>query len=162
MLHFLHLYSFPVSSVFLMFLTFTCAPIYPSTCFHFSFHVLWLCSWPFPSYYDTLYFYVLSSLCSWLIPMQYINRFIFLVVLQFVNWHWFPSSSIFSLRLLYPLKLSLLSHHSPRPLVTIYLLRQNSDPLTLRPDLWPNSRTLRGRTSYSLSSLCFSKNPCMP
>ena len=86
MLHFLHLYLFPVSSVFLMFPTFTCAPIHPSTCFHFFFHVLWLCSRPFPSYYDILYFYVLSSLRSWLIPTQYINWCIFLVVLQFVNW----------------------------------------------------------------------------
>ena len=56
MLHFLHLYLFLVSSVFLLFPTFTCTPIYPSTCFHFSFHVLWLCSRPFLSYYDTLYF----------------------------------------------------------------------------------------------------------
>ena len=104
MLHFPHLYLFLVSSVFLLFLTFTCAPIYPSTCFHFSFHVLWLCSWPFPSYYDILYFYDLPSLRSQLILMQYINWCIFLVVLQFVNWHWFPSSHIFSLSLLYLLK----------------------------------------------------------
>ena len=144
MLHFLHLYLFPASSVFLMFPTFGCAPVHPSTCLHFSFHVLWLCSWLFPSYYDTLYFYVLSLLCSWLIPTQYINRCIFLVVLQFVNWRWFSSSPIFSLSLLYPLKA--LSCRSPHPLVTIYLLRRNSDPLTLCPnscpDLWPNSRTL--------------------
>ena len=100
MLHFLHLYLFPVSSVFLLFPTFTCAPTYPSTCFHFSFHVLWLCSWPFLSYYDILYFYDLPSLCSRLIPTQYINWCIFLVVLQFVNWRWFPSSHIFSLSLL--------------------------------------------------------------
>ena len=104
MLHFPHLYLFLVSSVFLLFLTFTCAPIYPSTCFHFSFHVLWLCSRPFPSYYDILYFYVLSLLRSQLIPMQYINQCIFLVVLQFVNWCWLPSSHIFSLSLLYLLK----------------------------------------------------------
>ena len=89
---------------FLMFPTFTCAPIYPSTCFHLSFHVLWLCWQPFPSYYDTLYFYVLSSLWSWLIPTQYINQCIFLVVLQFINGHWFSSSPIFSLSLLYLLK----------------------------------------------------------
>ena len=73
MLHFLHLYLFLVSSVFLMFLTFTCAPVHPSTCFHFSFHMLWLCSQPFLSYYDILYFYVLSSLRSRFIPTQYIN-----------------------------------------------------------------------------------------
>ena len=41
---------------FLMFLIFTCAPVHPSTCFHFSFHMLWLCSRPFPSYHDILYF----------------------------------------------------------------------------------------------------------
>ena len=104
MLHFPHLYLFLVSSVFLMFPTFTCAPIYPSTCFHLSFHVLWLCSWPFPSYYDILYFYDLPLLCSQLIPTQYINWCIFLVVLQFVNWHWFSYSHIFSLSLLYLLK----------------------------------------------------------
>ena len=104
MLHFLHLYLFPVSSVFLMFPTFTCAPIHPSTCFHFSFHVLWLCSRPFPSYYDILYFYVLSLLGSRLIPTQYINQCIFLVVVQFVNWRWFSSSPIFSLSFLSPLK----------------------------------------------------------
>ena len=52
MLHFSHLYLFPVSSVFLLFPTFTCTPIYPSICFHLSFHVLWLCSQPFPSYYS--------------------------------------------------------------------------------------------------------------
>ena len=90
MLHFPHLYLFPVSSVFLLFLTFTCAPVYPSTCFHLSFHVLWLCSQPFPSYYDTLYFYDLPSLRSRLILTQYINQCIFSVVLQFVNWRWFP------------------------------------------------------------------------
>ena len=89
---------------FLMFPTFTCAPIHPSTCFHFSFHMLWLRSWPFPSYYDILYFYVLSSLRSRFIPRQYINRCILVVVLQFVNWRWFPSSHIFSLSLLYLLK----------------------------------------------------------
>ena len=142
MLHFPHLYLFLVSSVFLMFPTFTCAPIHPSTCFHFSFHVLWLCSRPFLSYYDTLYFYVLSSLRSRLIPTQYINRCIFLVVLEFVNWRWFSSSPIFSSILS---KLSLLSRRSPHPLVTIYLLRRTSDPPILRPDLrldlWPNSRT---------------------
>ena len=128
---------------FLMFPTFTCAPVHPSTCFHFSFHVLWLCSQLFPSYYDILYFYVLSLLRSRLIPTQYINQCIFLVVLQFVNWRWFSSSPILSLSFLYPLKkLSLLSRRSPRPLVTIYLLRRTSDPPILRPDLWPNSRTL--------------------
>ena len=52
------IYTYFPFKVFLMFPTFTCAPIYPSTCFHFSFHVLWLCSRPFLSYYDTLYFYV--------------------------------------------------------------------------------------------------------
>ena len=104
MLHFLHLYLFLVSSVFLMFPTFTCAPIYPSTCFHLSFHVLWLCSQPFPSYYYILYFYDLPLLCSQLILMQYINQCIFLVVLQFVNWCWFSSSHIFSLSLLCLLK----------------------------------------------------------
>ena len=104
MLHFPHLYLFLVSSVFLMFPTFTCAPIHPSTCFHFSFHVLWLCSWPFLSYYDILHFYVLSLLHSQLIPTQYINWCIFLVVLQFVNWCWFSSSPILSLSFLYPLK----------------------------------------------------------
>ena len=66
---------------FLMFPTFTCASIHPSTCFHFPFHVLWLCSQPFPSYYDILYFYVLSSLHSRFIPTQYINRCISVVVL---------------------------------------------------------------------------------
>ena len=35
MLHVLHLYLFPVSSIFLLFLIFTCAPNYPSTCFTF-------------------------------------------------------------------------------------------------------------------------------
>ena len=109
MLHFPHLYLFPVSSVFLLFPTFTCTPVYPSTCFHFSFHVLWLCSQPFLSYYDTLYFYDLPLLRSQLIPTQYINQCIFLVVLQFVNWHWFTSSHIFSLSLLYLLKVSLFS-----------------------------------------------------
>ena len=142
----LHLYLFPVSSVFLMFPTFTCAPIYPSTCFHLSFHMLWLCSRPFPSYYDTLYFYVLSSLCSRLIPMQYINWCIFLVVLQFVNWHWFSSSHIFSLSLLYLLKslssLSSLSSSSGNYIFTKTKL-QPSD-LTSRLTSWPliNSRTL--------------------
>ena len=95
---------FPVSSIFLLFPTFTCAPISPSTYFHFSFHVLWLCSQPFPSYYDTLYFYELSSSHSQLILTQYINCCILLVVLQFVNWWWFISSLIFSLSLLSILK----------------------------------------------------------
>ena len=84
---------------FLMFPTFTCAPVQTFTC-----APLWLCSWPFPSYYDILYFYVLSSLRSRLIPTQYINRCISLVVLQFVNWRWFSSSPIFSLSFLSPLK----------------------------------------------------------
>ena len=103
MLHFLHLYLFPVSSVFSNVPDFYMCSRSP---FHMLslFHVLWLCSRPFPSYYDILYFYVLSSLHSRLIPTQYINRCIFLVVLQFVNWHWFSSSPIFSLSLLYPLK----------------------------------------------------------
>ena len=110
MLHFPHLYLFPVSSLFLLFLTFfTCTPDYPSTCFHFSFHVLWLCSQSFLSYYDTLYFYDWSLLHSRLIPMQYINQCISLVVLQFVNWRWFTSSPIFSLSLLSILKVSLFS-----------------------------------------------------
>ena len=113
--------------------TFTCAPVHPSTCFHFSFHVLWLCSRPFLSYYDILYFYVLSSLRSWLILTQYINRCISLVVLQFVNWHWFSSSPIFSLK--FPLS-SQSSLYSLVALVTIYLLRQTSDPPILRPDFW--------------------------
>ena len=137
MLHFPHLYLFPVSSVFLLFLTFTCTPIYPSTCFHLSFHVLWLCSQPFPSYYDTLYFYVLSSLRSWLIPTQYINWCIFLVVLQFVNWCWFSSSHIFSLSLLCLLKslsfLSSLSSSSGNYIFTKTKLRPSdltSWPLT--------------------------------
>ena len=104
MLHFPHLYLFPVSSAFLMFPTFTCAPVHPSTCFHFPFHMLWLCSRPFPSYYDILYFYVLYSLRSRFIPTQYINRCILVVVLQFVNWRWFSSSPILSLSFLYPLK----------------------------------------------------------
>ena len=146
MLHFLHLYLFPVSSVFLLFLTFTCTPIYPSTCFHLSFHVLWLCSQSFPSYYDILYFYVLSLLCSQLILTQYINWCIFLVVLQFVNWHWFPSSHIFSLSLLYLLKslssLSLLSLSSGNYIFTKTKL-QPSDLISWLMS-WPltNSRTL--------------------
>ena len=119
----------------LMFPTFTCAPIHPSTCFHFSFHALWLCSWPFLSYYDILYFYVLSSLHSWFIPMQYINRCIFLVVLQFVNWRWFSSSSILSLSFLYPLKalstLSSLSLSSGNYINTKTNLRPSN--LTSRP-----------------------------
>ena len=131
-----HIYTyFWFSSVFLMFPTFACAPVHPSTCFHFSFHVLWLCSQPFPSYYDTLYFNVLSSLCSRLIPMQYINRCIFLVVLQFVNWCWFSSSPIFSLSLLYPLKalssLSSLSSSSGNYIFTKTKLRPSD--LTSRP-----------------------------
>ena len=114
-------------------------PVYPSTCFHFSFHVLWLCSWPFLSYYDTLYFYDLSSLHSRLIPTQYINQCIFLVVLQFVNWHWFISSPIFSLSLLYLLKS--LSCCSPRPLVTIFT-KTKLRPSDLTSRLLTNSRTL--------------------
>ena len=43
-------------------------------------------------------------------------------------------------------QISLFSLRSLHPLVTIYLLRRNSDPSTLHPDshpdLWPNSRTL--------------------
>ena len=70
---------------FLMFLTFTCVPVHPSTCFHFSFHMLWLCSQSFLSYYDISYFYVLSSLRSRFILTQYIYRCILVVVLQFVN-----------------------------------------------------------------------------
>ena len=89
---------------FLMFLTFTCAPVHPSTCFDFSFHMLWLCSQSFPSYHDISYFYVLSSLRSWFIPTQYINRCILVVVLQFVNWRWFFSSPILSLSFFYPFK----------------------------------------------------------
>ena len=139
MLHFPHLYLFPVSSVFLMFLTFTCAPVHPSTCFHFSFHVLWLCSQPFPSYYDILYFYVLSSLCSRLILMQYINQCIFSVVLQFVNWRWFSSSPILSLSFLYPVKalstLSSLSSFSGNYIFTKTNLRPSD--LTSWPMSWP-------------------------
>ena len=144
MLHFLHLYLFPVSSVFLLFPTFTCAPVYPSTCFHLSFHVLRLCSRPFPSYYDI--FYDFPLLCSWLILTQYINRCIFLVVLQFVNWHWFPSSHIFSLSLLYLLKsvssLLLLSSSSGNYIFTKTKL-QPSDLMSWLTS-WPltNSRTL--------------------
>ena len=146
MLHFPHLYLFLVSSVFLLFPTFTCAPVYPSTCFHLSFHVLRLCSQPLLSYYDILYFYDLPLLCSRLIPTQYINRCIFLVVLQFVNWRWFPSSHIFSLNLLYLLKslssLSSLSSSSGSYIFTKTKL-QPSD-LTSQLMSWPltNSRTL--------------------
>ena len=108
---------------------------YPSTCSHFSFHVLWLCSQPFPSYYDILYFYVLSSLRSRFIPTQYINWCIFLVVLQFVNWHWFSSSPILSLSFLYPLKalstLSSLSSSSGNYITTKTNLRPSD--LTSRP-----------------------------
>ena len=120
---------------FLMSLTFTCAPVHPSTCFHFPFHVLWLCSRPFPSYYDILYFYVLSSLCSRFIPMQYINRCILVVVLQFINWHWFSSSPILSLSSLYPLKalftLSSLSSSSGNYIIT----KTNLRPSDSRPNL---------------------------
>ena len=36
-----HIYTyFQFQVFFLMFLTFTCAPVHPSTCFHFSFHAL--------------------------------------------------------------------------------------------------------------------------
>ena len=112
---------------FLMFLTFTCAPVHPSTCLHFSF----MCSDSVHNLFQvtmTSYiFYVLSLLRSWFIPTQYINRCIFLVVLQFVNWRWFSSSPILSLSFSLPSKLSLLSRRSPRPLVTIYLLRRTSD-----------------------------------
>ena len=135
MLHFPHLYLFSVSSVFLMFLTFTCAPIHPSTCFHFSFHVLWLCSRPLPSYYDISYFYVLSSLRSRFIPTQYINRCILVVVLQFGNWRWFSSFPILSLSFLYPLKalstLSSLSSSSGNYIITKMNLRSSN--LTSRP-----------------------------
>ena len=135
MLHFLHLYLFPVSSVFLLFPTFTCTPIYPSTCFHLFFHV---CSQPFPSYYDILYFYDLPSLRSWFIPMQYINQCIFLVVLQFVNWHWFPSSHIFSLSLLYLLKSlsSLLS-----------LSSSSGNYIFTKTKLWPSNLMSRPLTN---------------
>ena len=146
MLHFPHLYLFPVSSVFLLFPTVTCTPVYPSTCFHLSFHVLWLCSQPFPSYYDTLYFYVLPLLCSRLIPTEYINWCIFLVVLQFINWRCFPSSHIFPLRLLCLLKsLSSLSCRSPHPLVTIFTkTKLRPSDLTSWLTSWPliNSRSL--------------------
>ena len=134
MLHFPHLYLFPVSSVFLMFPTFTCAPVHPSTCFHFSFHMLWLCSWPFPSYYDILYFYVLSLLRSRFILMQYINRCILVVVLQFVNWRWFPSSHIFSLSLLHLLK----------PLSSLLSLSSSSgNYIITKTNLWPSDLTSR-------------------
>ena len=81
MLHFPHLYLFPVSSVFS-----NVPDLYMCSCssfhmFSLSFHMLWLCSQPFPSYYDILYFYVLSSLRSRFIPTQYINRCISVVVL---------------------------------------------------------------------------------
>ena len=146
MLHFPHLNLFPVSSVFLLFPTFTCAPVYPSTCFHFSFHVLWLCSQLFPSYYDILYFYVLPSLCSWLILTQYINWCIFLVVLQFVNWRWFPSSHIFSLSLFYLLKslspLSSLSSSSGNYIFTKTKLWSSDLMSQLMSRLLTNSRTL--------------------
>ena len=139
MLHFPHLYLFLVSSVFLMFPTFTCAPVHPSTCFHFFFHVLWLCSQPFPSYYDILYFYVLSSLRSWLIPTQYINRCIFLVVLQFVNWRWFSSSPILSLSSLYPLK----------TLFTLSSLSSSSgNHITTKTNLRPSDLTSRLVTKF--------------
>ena len=114
---------------FLMFLTFTCAPVHPSTCSHFSFHVLWLCSRPFPSYYDILYFYVLSSLRSRFIPTQYISRCILVVVLQFVNWCWFSSSPILSLSFFYPLKaLSNLSS----------LSLSSGNHITAKTNLWPS------------------------
>ena len=146
MLHFPHLYLFPVSSVFLLFSTFTCAPVYPSTCFHLSFHVLRLCSQPFPSYYDILYFYDLPSLRSWLIPMQYINQCIFLVVLQFVNWRWFSSSHIFSLSLLYLLKslssLSSLSSSSGNYIFTKTKLQPSDLTSRLMSQPLINSRTL--------------------
>ena len=139
MLHFPHLYLFPVSSVFLMFPTFTCAPIHPSTCFHFSFHMLWLCSQPFPSYYDILYFYVLSSLRSRFIPTQYIIRCISLVVLQFVNWRWFSSSPILSLSFLYPLKaLSTLSS----------LSSSSGNYITTKTNLQPSDLTSRPLTKF--------------
>ena len=135
MLHFLHLYLFPVSSVSLMFLTFTCVPIYPSTCFHFSFHVLCL-------------FTTFSELLQHLIFLC----FIFIMLPTYPDAVYKPmyllsSSSVCKLTLIlllsYPLSkspisfssLSLLSCHSPRPLVTMYLLRQNSDPPILCPNL---------------------------
>ena len=108
--------------------------VYPSTCFHFYFHVLWLCSWPFPSYYDILYFYDLPLLCSRLILTQYINWCIFLVVLQFVNWRWFPSSHIFSLSLLYLLK-SLSSLSS--------LSSSSGNYIFTKTKLWPSNLTSR-------------------
>ena len=140
---------------FLMFPTFTCAPVHPSTCFYFPFHVLWLCSQPFPSYYDILYFYVLSSLRSRFIPTQYINRCISVVVLQFVNWCWFSSSPILSLSSPYPFKalstLSSLSLSSGNHITTKTNLRPSDLTSRLCPDLWPNSRTLvnrRGRNTH--------------
>ena len=124
---------------FLMSPTFTCAPVHPSTCFHFSFHMLWLCSRPFLSYYDILYFYVLSSLCSRFILTQYINQCILVVVLQFVNWHWFSSSPILSLSFLYPLKalstFSSLSSSSGNYIITKTNLQPSN--LTSRLTSWP-------------------------
>ena len=71
----------------------------------------------------------------------YINRCIFLVVLQFVNWHWFISSPIFSLSLLYLLKslssLSSLSSSSGNYIFTKTKLR----PSHLMSWLLTNSRT---------------------
>ena len=119
MLHFLHLYLFPVSSVFLMFLTFTCAPVHPSTCFHFPFHMLWFCSRPFPSYYDILYF-----LCFIFVTLPIYPDAVYKLM------YLLSSSSVCKLTLIlllsyslseFPLssQSSLLSRCSPYPLVTI-------------------------------------------
>ena len=135
-----HIYTYFWFQVFfLMFPTVTCAPVHPSTCFHFSFHVLWLCSWPFPSYYDILYFYVLSLLCSWLIPKQYINRCISLVVLQFVNWRWFSSSPILSLSFLSSLK-------ALSPLSSLSLSSGNY--IFTKANLQPSNLTSRPLTKF--------------
>ena len=81
---------------------------------------------------DILYFYDLSLLCSWFVPMQYINWCIFLVVLQFVNWCWFHPLLLFLKPLLFHQSLSLLSRHSPCPLVTLFTKTKlwPSDPMS--------------------------------
>ena len=139
MLHFPHLYLFPVSSVFSNVPDFYMCSRSPFHMFSLSFHMLWLCSRPFPSYYDILYFYVLSSLRSRFIPTQYINRCISVVVLQFVNWRWFFSSPILPLSSLYPFKvLSTLSS----------LSLSSGNHITTKMNLRPSDLTSRLVTKF--------------
>ena len=109
-------------------LFFPCALTLFTTFSELLWHLIFLCFIfaTLPTYPDAVYkpMYLLSS--------SSVCKLMLILLISYL-----PSKSPLSSHIL-----SLLSHCSPCPLVTIYLLRQTSDPPILRPDLWPNSRTL--------------------